>query len=123
MTRSQIRVLQAINEGPPFADAAGKFGISPVSMHRAARDLAYNLGKPLFDNSPTGPAANALAVNLAGGITLALREVEWALDEIRSLGGSLRGELRLGVMPFGGGFLLGSVLGDIATHMSSARTR
>ncbi len=120
ITRSQIRVLTAIASSCSFADAARKLDISPVSLHRAARDLERNLLKPLFFRSNFGIVTTRAGTELARKVSLAMREVEWAIEEIQAAEGRLGGQLRVGAMPLSGSILLGSMLNDITNHFPQA---
>jgi len=121
ITRPQIRVLTAVATTGSFSDAAHELGISQVSLHRAARELERNLGKPLFDHSEFGVRTTQAASSLARRMSLAMREIEWALDEIHAVEGRLGGELRVGAMPIAGGFLLGATLNDLSAKHPEAR--
>lgn len=122
ITRTQIRVLTEVASSASFADAARKLSISPVSLHRAARELERNLGKPLFNQGQFGLVASRAARELARRLSLSMREIEWAIDEIHAAEGRLGGELRVGAMPLAGGFLLGQVLHDITTYFPGMRS-
>lgn len=120
ITRAQIRVLSAIAGSSSFADAARKLDISPVSLHRAARELERNLVKSLFFRSNYGIVTTRAGTELARKISLAVREVEWAIEEIQAAEGKLGGQLRVGAMPLAGGFLLGSMLNEVTEFFPQA---
>ncbi len=116
ITRSQIRALTEIARSISFADAARKAGLSTVALHRAARDLERNLGKQVFVAGQSGFVATRNAEQLARRLAVALREIDWAVDEIAQVRGHRGGTLRLGAMPLAGGFLLGRALDEIMRH-------
>lgn len=120
ITRSQIRGFMAIASGVSFAEAAENFHISQVSLYRAARDLERTLGCTLFHNSVSGITAVPAGIELARKLSLAMKEVEWAIEEIKAAEGKLGGELRIGAMPLAGSFLLGPVLNQITTYFPRA---
>jgi DNA-binding transcriptional LysR family regulator len=121
ITRSQIRGLIAVAGGSPFAEAAEALNLSQVSLYRAARDLERTLGRPLFHNGVAGHMPAPAGVELARKLSLAMREVEWAIEEIKAAAGSQDGELRIGAMPLAGSFFLGPVLHEITKFSPGAR--
>ena len=123
ITRSQIRGFMAIANGSSLPSAAENLKVSQVSLYRAARDLERTLGIPLFHNSVSGVAALPSGVELARKLSLAMKEVEWAIEEIKTAEGKLGGELRVGAMPLAGSFLLGPVLNQITMHFPKAHVQ
>jgi DNA-binding transcriptional LysR family regulator len=123
ITRPQIRGLTAIASCRSFAEAARKLDISPASLHRAARDLERTLGKPLFHNSVIGIVTTRAGAELARKLSLAMREIEWGIEEIKAAAGQLGGQLRVGAMPMAGSFLLATVLNQLADHFPAAHVQ
>src|SRR5215468_3970283 len=117
ITRSQIRSLTAIVENGSFAQAARALGISQATLSRAARDLERDLRKPLYHRTGSGIAATPAAAEFARRLKLAVREIEWGIEELDSAKGGLRGQIVIGAMQLAGSFLLASVLNEfISTH-------
>lgn len=121
ITRPQVRALVEVAASASFADAARKLGVSTVALHRAARDLERNLGKPIFVAGQSGFVATRAAEELARRLSIALHEIDWAMEEIAAAQGHRGGTLRLGAMPLAGGFLLGQVLDEIMQQFPQAR--
>ena len=121
MTRPQIRALIESAQSVSFADAARKLDVSSVALHRAARDLERTLGKAVFVPGKSGQVTTPAAAELARRMSIALREIDWAMEEIAAAQGRKGGTLRLGAMPLAGGFLLGQVLDEIMRQFPSAR--
>jgi DNA-binding transcriptional LysR family regulator len=113
ITRSQIRGLAAIAGGRSFADAARRIDVSQASLHRAARELERNVGKPLFYKSLYGIVTTRGGTELARKLSLALREIEWGIEEIHTGAGHRGGQLRVGAPPLAGSFLLALVLNEL----------
>lgn len=122
ITRPQIRTLAAIADGRSLAEAA-RLGISQTSIHRAARELERSLGKPLFRNGVNGMTTTPGGGELARKLSLAMREVEWGVEEMRTAAGERGGELRVGAMPLAGSFLLAPVLNDLMKAFPQARVQ
>ena len=123
ITRPQIRGLAAVADGRSFADAARRVGISQASLHRAARELERNLGKPLFHNSIYGVITTRGGAELARKLSLAMRELEWGIEEIQAAAGQKGGELRIGAMPLAGSFLLAPVLNELTKLFPQVRVQ
>lgn len=121
MTHQQIHALAAVSSSCSFADAARKLGISPVSLHRAARELERNLGRQLFKDAHTGTVTTPAAAELARKAWLAMREIEWGIEEIQAAEGRMGGRLRVGGMPRAGGYLLGATLNDLQKYFPYAQ--
>ncbi|MEZ2127793.1 MULTISPECIES: LysR family transcriptional regulator [unclassified Sinorhizobium] len=113
ITRSQIRGLIAAAGGTSFAEAAEALHLSQVSLYRSARDLERTLGRTLFYNSVSGIVPAPAGMELACRLSTAMREVEWAMEEIRAAEGKQDGELRVGAMPLAGSFVLGPVIHEL----------
>lgn len=121
ISRKQILALATVANSPSFAEAARRLGISAVSLHRAARDLERTLGKVIFREVSTGTITTPAGTALARRAFLALREIDWAIEEIRALHGELGGQLRVGAMPRAGSYLLGAALNALDVHFPAAQ--
>lgn len=122
ITRPHIRALAAVADGGSVADAV-RCGISKASLHRAARELERNLGKPLFHKGADGAVMTAAGAELARKLSLAMREPEWGMEEIQAAAGRESGEIRIGAMPLAGSFLLTPALNEFMRASSQARLR
>jgi DNA-binding transcriptional LysR family regulator len=123
ITRPQIRSLTAVANGRSFADAARRINISQASFHRAARELERNLGKPLFHNSVYGIVTTRGGTELARRLALAVREIEWGMEEIEASSGRRGGQLRVGAMPLAGSFLLAPAINELTVQFPHAQVR
>jgi LysR family transcriptional regulator, regulator for genes of the gallate degradation pathway len=102
VTRAQIVALTAVDEYSSFAQAARHVKVSLASLHRAARTLENQVSRKLFVKTAQGIATNADGAKLAIGLNLAIRELEWAYEEIQSETGALRGRLLVGSLLLAG---------------------
>lgn len=121
ITPPQVRCFLAIVDNGSFASAAKSLGISEASLHRAARDLERNLGRPLFRRTATGLAANRSAAELARRLLLANHEVELALDELRAAEGIGNSLINIGTLPLTGAWFLARVLKDLTEFAPGTR--
>lgn len=113
ITRVHIRSLEAVVRGKSLADAARILEVSQPSIHRAARDLEHYLGKSIFQQSAQGVVATRAGSELSRRLSLALREIEWAIEEVHAASGQYVGSLRVGAMPMAGSILLAHVLNEM----------
>jgi DNA-binding transcriptional LysR family regulator len=90
ITKSQILALIAVSEHGSFAQAARHVRVSLTSLHRSARSLEQQIGRKLFKNTAQGVTTNEAGMRVSQNLLLAIREVEWAEEEIRSHRGALR---------------------------------
>jgi len=123
ITRSQVRSLIAIVENGSFAQAARALGVSQTSLQRAARDLERTLRTPLYLQTAAGIMASPAAAAFARQIKLALREIDWGLEEIEAARGHFGGEIVVGAMLLAGNVLLASVLNEFVNTYPNASVR
>lgn len=102
ITRAQILALTAVSEHGTFAQAARYVDVSLTSLHRSARGLEKLIGRELFANTAQGVVTNEVGARLSGDLLLAIRELEWALEEINAEKGELRGRLLVGSLLLAG---------------------
>lgn len=102
ITRAQILALTAVSEHGSFAQAARYASVSLTSLHRAARGLEKQLGRQLFFTTAQGVVINPAGTRLSSDLLLAIRELEWALEEINAEKGELRGRLLVGSLLLAG---------------------
>ena len=118
---TQVRCFLAIVDNGSFVSAAKSLGISEASLHRAARDLESNLGRPLFRRTATGLNATRAAAELARRLLLAIHEVELALDELRAAEGISNSLINIGTLPLAGAWFLARVLKDLIEFAPGTR--
>lgn len=123
ITRSQIRSLIAIVENGSFAQAARALSVSQTSLQRAARDLERTLRTPLYVQTASGIMAAPAAAEFARKVKLALREIQWGVDEIDAAKGNFGGEIVIGAMLMAGSVVLASALNEFATVYPNANVR
>jgi DNA-binding transcriptional LysR family regulator len=123
ITRSQVRSLISVVENGSFANAARALAISQTSLQRAARDLERTLRIPLYLQTASGIVATPAAAELARKLKLALREVEWGVEEIEAARGNIGGEIVIGAMLLAGSVVLASVLNEFVAAFPNANIR
>ena len=123
ISKTQIRSLIAIVENGSFAQAARSLGVSQTSLQRAARDLERNLRTPLYTQTASGIVATPAAAEFARKVKLALREIQWGIEEVEAARGNIGGEIVIGAMLLAGSVLLASVINEFVSMYPKANVR
>jgi DNA-binding transcriptional LysR family regulator len=123
ISRSQIRSLIAIVENRSFAQAARALGVSQTSLQRAARDLERTVRTPLYTQTASGIVATQATAEFARKIKLALREIDWGVEEVEAARGNIEGEIVIGAMLLSGSVVLASVINEFVLAYPNANIR
>ena len=123
ISKTQIRSLISIVENGSFAQAARALQVSQTSLQRAARDLERNLRTPLYAQTATGIVATPAATDFARKVKLALREIQWGIEEVEAARGNIGGEIVIGAMLLAGSVMLASVINEFVTAYPNANVR
>ncbi|HTU13407.1 MAG TPA: LysR family transcriptional regulator [Allosphingosinicella sp.] len=106
VTTSQVRALLALAAAGSFVDAAQASHLSQPSLHRAVRDVERLSGVALVERRGRGVRLTGAGQRLARGFSLAVAEIQAALDELGTLAGADAGRIRIGAMPLARSHLL-----------------
>jgi LysR family transcriptional regulator of gallate degradation len=123
ISKAQIRSLISIVENGSFAQAARALGVSQTSLQRAARDLERNLRTPLYAQTASGIVATPAAAEFARKVKLALREIQWGIDEVEAARGNIGGEIVIGAMLLAGSVMLASAISEFVSAYPNANVR
>jgi LysR family transcriptional regulator of gallate degradation len=123
ISKSQVRSLISIVENGTFAKAARALDVSQTSLQRAARDLERNLRTPLYAQTASGIVATPAACEFARKVKLALREIQWGIDEVEAARGNIGGEIVIGAMLLAGSVMLASVISEFVSAYPNAHVR
>src|SRR5437762_411350 len=110
ITDTHIRALTAIADCGSFEAAARRLEISQPALHRSARDLERVVRRSLYQRMARGLAPTAQARELARRLKVALRELEYGIDEIRTVQGIFTARIRVGNIPHSGTHLLSKAI-------------
>ena len=99
VTMSQVRALLALAATGSFVAAAQESGLAQPSLHRAVRDVERLSGVTLVERRGRGVRLTGAGQRLARGFSLAVNEVQSALDELQAMTGIDTGRIRIGAMP------------------------
>lgn len=110
ITDTHIRALAAIAECGSFEAAARRLDISQPALHRSARDLERVIRRSLYQRMARGLAPTSQARELARRLKVALRELEYAIEEIRAAQGIFMSRISVGNIPHSGTHLLSKAI-------------
>ena len=118
VTMSQVRALLALAAAGSFVDAAQASKLSQPSLHRAVRDVERLSGVPLVERRGRGVRLTQAGQRLARGFSLAIAEVQAALDELAPAD---TGRIRIGAMPLARARLLPLAIARFHAERPGAR--
>ena len=106
VTMSQVRALLALAAAGSFVGAAQASRLSQPSLHRAVRDVERLSAVTLVERRGRGVRLTTAGQRLARGFSLAVGELQAALEELGALAGVDAGRIRIGAMPLARSHLL-----------------
>jgi LysR family transcriptional regulator, regulator for genes of the gallate degradation pathway len=120
ITDTHIRALTAIAECGSFEAAARSLNISQPALHRSARDLERVVRRSLYQRMARGLAPTSQARELARRLKVALRELEYGVEEIQAAQGIFTSRITVGNIPHSGTHLLSKAIGRFLASYPSA---
>lgn len=96
MTIAQLRYFTTIAQLENISQAAQLLHLSQSSLSKNLAKLEAEVGTPLFDRSGKRLTLNAAGARLLEYSTLALRELEYALDDLRLLSTGADSRVKIG---------------------------
>jgi DNA-binding transcriptional LysR family regulator len=120
ITDTHIRALTAIADCGSFEAAARALAISQPALHRSARDLERVVRRSLYQRMARGLAPTAPARELARRLKLALRELEYGIDEMRTAQGIFTARIAVGNIPHSGAHLLSQAINQFLASYPAA---
>lgn len=99
LTDTQIKSLIAISRSNSFDQAARSLGISEPSLHRSARDLEGILRRTLYRRTAQGFTATPQASELARRFNVAIREIDYGIEELEAARGCIMSRIAIGNIP------------------------
>lgn len=123
LTRPQLRSLIAISENRSFEAAARWLGIAQPSLHRSARELERELRRNLYQRTAGGMTTTAQGSELARRFQLALREIEYGIEEIQAAKGIVISQLAVGNIPHSNNQMLSAAINGLLKAYPNAHIR
>jgi LysR family transcriptional regulator of gallate degradation len=114
ITGAQVRSLIAISESGSFDRAARHLGVSQPSLHRSARDLERVLRRTLYQRTARGFTTTPQGAELARRFKVALREIEYGIEELRAAHGVVISRITLGNIPHSQTHLLSAAINEFS---------
>src|SRR5690606_26937913 len=104
---ASIFTFLAVCEHRDYGQAAEQLGVTASTVRKLLVKLEQQIGGRLFDRQPRGLVClNELGTQFAICTKRALWEIRAGLDELRSLDGTVSGQVRVGVMSTARSFLV-----------------
>jgi DNA-binding transcriptional LysR family regulator len=113
ITGTQIRSMIATADSIALAETARAMRVSVISLRRSVRELERALGCSLFTRTAAGLETTAAGAELARKCALAVREIEYGIEEVESARGRTAARLSIGVLPMSGSFAFGSAVNEL----------
>jgi DNA-binding transcriptional LysR family regulator len=120
ITATHIRCLIAVSENMSFDQAARSIGVSQPSLHRAARELERILRRAIYYRGARGITTNEQGMELARQFKIAMRELEYASDEIAARQGIVTSRIAIGTLATSGSFGLARAIDEFLAQARGA---
>lgn len=121
VTLRELRLLLAVARSGSIMKAASEIGLTQPALSKAIGELEGTFGVRLFDRSNRGVRVTPQGEILLRRATAIFQELRHAVDELQSLAGADRGELRLGGTPAVCAGLLPHVIGTVRNQRPGLR--
>jgi LysR family transcriptional regulator of gallate degradation len=123
LTRPQLRGLIAISENQSFQAATRWLGIAEPSLHRSAKELERELRRTLYRRTASGMTTTVLGSELARRFQLALREIEYGLEEVHAAQGIVISRLAIGNIPHSNNQMLSTAINGLLSAHPNAHVQ
>jgi DNA-binding transcriptional LysR family regulator len=123
ITATHIRSLVAISENLSFEQAARSIGVSQPSLNRAARDFERHLRRAIYYRGARGMSTTKQGGELARRLRLAMRELDYALEEINTEQGIITSRIAVGTLATSGSFVLARTIDEFLGNSPGARVQ
>ncbi len=123
VTKPQLRSLLAVYESESFEAAARRLGISQPSLHRSARELERELRRGLYQRTARGLTTNARGSELARRFQVAIREIQYGIEELKAAEGHVISRLAVGNIPHSDTQVLSAAINDLLKAYPNACVR
>ena len=123
ITTTHVRSLLAVSENPSFDQAARSLGVSQPSLHRAARDFERQLRRAIYYRGARGTTTTKQGSELARYLKLAMRELDYAFDEINTQQGIITSRIAIGTLATSGSFVLARAIDEFLAQSGGAEVK
>ena len=123
ITTTHIRCLLAVSENASFDQAARSIGVSQPSLHRGARDFERHIRRTIYYRGAQGISTTKQGSELARRFMLAMRELDYAFDEVKTQQGAITSRIVIGTLAAGGSFVLAHAVDEFLATCPGARVQ
>jgi LysR family transcriptional regulator, regulator for genes of the gallate degradation pathway len=123
ITSPQLRSLIAVSENQSFDSAARSLLISEPSLHRSARELERELRRSLFRRTARGMTTTPMGSELARRCQVALREIEYGLEELQVVRGNIVSRIAIGNIPHSATQILSNAVKELLSKYPTVRVQ
>jgi LysR family transcriptional regulator of gallate degradation len=123
ITPTHIRCLVAVSQSASFDAAARAIGVSEPSLHRAARELEKLMRRVIYARGARGVGTNEAGDALAKCLRIAMRELDYAFEEINTQKGIITSKISVGALASLGSFVIAQAINDFLGAYPAAHVR
>jgi LysR family transcriptional regulator of gallate degradation len=123
LTKPQLRCLIAVSGNESFEAAARTLGIAQPSLHRSAKELERELRRSLYRRTASGMTTTAQGSELARRFQLAVREIEYGLEELQAAQGVATSRLAIGNIPHSNHQMLSAAINALLSTYPNAHVQ
>lgn len=123
ITATHIRCLLAVADNESFEQAARSIGVSQPSLQRVARDFERHIRRAIYYRGARGMSTTKQGSELARRLKLALRELDYASDEIDAQQGIVTSRIVIGTLAATGSFVLARAIDEFMRKCPGAQLR
>ena len=99
MDLKQLKTFIRVSDSGSLSSAADRLRIAQSALSRQIRLLEAEVGAPLFDRHARGMSLTFHGQELYKRIAPLIRQFEQSIDDVRSLGETITGQVSFGLMP------------------------
>lgn len=123
ITQPQLRSLIAISENQSFDAAARSLNISEPSLHRSAREFEREVRRTLYRRTAHGMTTTPQGAELARRCQVALREIEYGLEELEAARGNIVSRIAIGNIPHSATQILSGAVEEFLSRYPTAHVQ
>jgi len=117
MEMQQLRYFLAVVKHGNFRRASEELNITQSTLSRSIKKLEESLGAQLLERGPKGVIATIFGETLQRHAQVVIQETYRASDEIRAIQGLVKGQVRIGITPNYGRYVIPNVLASIRAEL------
>lgn len=99
MDLKQLKTFIRVSDAGSLSSAADRLRIAQSALSRQIKLLEAEVGAPLFDRHARGMSLTYHGQELYNRIAPLIRQFEQSIDDVRSLGDTITGQVSFGLMP------------------------